>query len=96
MMLIKRAETKEHGCTRQTLNIKSGLEEVEMAGWVAVADLDDLSKVTLPTLQVYTVYTTQVLPEGWVKEQQPTIVPCYKLWNGHGQRVAAVVAYRQQ
>lgn len=95
-MLIRGAETTEHGCTRQTLNIKSGLEEVELAGWIAVDHVDNLSKATLPTSHVYTVYTTQVLPEGWVKEQQPTIVPCYKLWNGHGQRVAAVVAYRQQ
>lgn len=90
------AETKEDGYTKQALTIKSGLEDVVLAGWIAVDDVNDLSRLTLPTSQVCTVYTTQILPESWVKERQPTIVPCYRLWNSHGERVAAVVAYRQQ
>ncbi|KAH0348826.1 adenine nucleotide alpha hydrolases-like protein, partial [Aureobasidium melanogenum] len=94
--VVETKETEEHGCTRQTLNIKSGFEEVDLAGWIAVDNVNDLSKIKLPTSQTCTVYTTQILPEVWVKEKQPTIVPCYKLWNGHGQRVATVVAYRQQ
>ncbi|KAI4723742.1 adenine nucleotide alpha hydrolases-like protein [Aureobasidium sp. EXF-10728] len=93
---VETKETKESACTRQTLNIKSGLEDVDLAGWIAVANVNDLKKVSLPASRVCTVYTTQILPEGWVKERQPTIVPCYRLWDGRGLRVAAVVAYRQQ
>ncbi|THW05090.1 adenine nucleotide alpha hydrolases-like protein [Aureobasidium pullulans] len=89
-------EIEEDVCTRHTLNIKSGLEEVEIAGWIAVNSVDALEKVEVPASSVCTVYTTQILPEAWAKERQPTIVPCYRLWNGQGQRVAAVVAYRQQ
>jgi diphthine-ammonia ligase len=90
------AETQEDGYIRQVLTIKSGLEDVVLAGWVAVDSAEDLNKATLSASQVCTVYTTQILPESWVNERQPTIVPCYRLWNGQGQRVAAVVAYRQQ
>ncbi|THX11505.1 adenine nucleotide alpha hydrolases-like protein [Aureobasidium pullulans] len=93
---IEVKELVEDVCTRQTLNIKSGLEEVEIAGWIAVNSVDALEKVEVPASYVCTVYTTQILPGAWVKERQPTIVPCYRLWNGQGQRVAAVVAYRQQ
>ncbi|KAI4753202.1 adenine nucleotide alpha hydrolases-like protein [Aureobasidium sp. EXF-3400] len=93
---VETQETKKDGCTRHVLTIKSGLEDVVLAGWIAVDDVSDLSKVSLPTSQVCTVYTTQILPESWVKERQPTIIPCYRLWDGQGKRVAAVVAYRQQ
>jgi diphthine-ammonia ligase len=95
-LLTDDAETKEDGYTRQVLTIKSGLEDVILAGWITVESVNDLSKITLPTSQVCTVYTTQILPESWVKERQPTIVPCYRLWNSHGKRATAVVAYRQQ
>ena len=96
LRLIFTLETKEDSCTRQTLTIKSGLEDVVLAGWIAVDNVTDLSEVSLPASHVCTVYTTQILPESWVKDRQPTIVPCYRLWNSHGKRVAAVVAYRQQ
>lgn len=89
-------ETKEDACTRQTLTIKSGLEDVVLAGWIAVDNVEDLGKITLPTSQACTVYTTQILRESWVKERQPTIIPCYRLWTGQGKQVAAVLAYRQQ
>jgi len=89
-------EIKEDACTRQTLTIKSGLEDVVLAGWIAVDNVDLLTKIALPASQVCTVYTTQILPESWIKEGQPTIIPCYRLWNGQGKQVAAVVAYRQQ
>ncbi|THY24553.1 adenine nucleotide alpha hydrolases-like protein [Aureobasidium pullulans] len=90
------AEVVEDVCTRQILNVKSGLDEVVIAGWIALNSVDVLEKVEVPASCVCTVYTTQNLPEAWVKERQPTIVPCYRLWNGQGQRVAAIVAYRQQ
>ncbi|KAI5197159.1 hypothetical protein AUEXF2481DRAFT_543159 [Aureobasidium subglaciale EXF-2481] len=93
---VQTKETKEGVCTRQTLDIKVGLEEVTMAGWVAVDSVDELSKVEIPSSYVCTVYTTQILPEAWVKQRQPTIVPCYRLWDGQGVKVAVVVTYRQQ
>ncbi|KAH0283360.1 adenine nucleotide alpha hydrolases-like protein, partial [Aureobasidium sp. EXF-3399] len=93
---VETKEIKEDACTRQTLTIKSGLEDVVLAGWIAVNNVDLLTKIALPASQVCTVYTTQILPESWVKERQPTIIPCYRLWNGEGKQVAAVVAYRQQ
>ncbi|THX76919.1 adenine nucleotide alpha hydrolases-like protein [Aureobasidium pullulans] len=96
IMADKDAEIEEDVCTRQILNVKSGLEEVAIAGWITVNSVDALEKVEVPASYVCTVYTTQILPEAWVKERQHTIVPCYRLWNSQGQRVAAVVAYRQQ
>ncbi|KAI5269011.1 adenine nucleotide alpha hydrolases-like protein [Aureobasidium subglaciale] len=93
---VETKEIKEDVCTRQSLNIKVGLEEATTAGWVAVDNVDELGKVEVPSSYVCTVYTTQILPEAWVKQRQPTIVPCYRLWNGQGVKVAAVVAYRQQ
>ena len=87
-------ETSGTGHSHHILTIKSGLVDAVVAGWIAVTSLDDLAKVDLPADSVCTVYTTALLPDSWVKERQPTIVPCYRLWDNKGEAVKTVIAYR--
>lgn len=85
----------------QVLTISAGVHRDVVIGWLSLQQLESLDMATMlgdltegskPT--TFTVYATTLLPEHFTFLNAPQIIPCYRIWDSDGNKVAAVVSYR--
>ncbi|TKX26120.1 hypothetical protein C1H76_1472 [Elsinoe australis] len=88
-----RVERGQKGGHRQ---LWSSGDQKPLAGWVALRDEEDVEHVErleLPRGIVCTLYVAGAVPDTVVERLRPVLVPCFRLWDGDGNDLLAVLSY---
>ncbi|GAB7349681.1 hypothetical protein MBLNU459_g0352t1 [Dothideomycetes sp. NU459] len=86
----------------QVLTVPTSSDANITSGWISLPDVRILNALPhfdgIPEAAqgstTYTVYTTEALPEQFTASCGPQIVPCHRIWDSDGKKVAAIVNYR--
>ncbi|KAF2156811.1 hypothetical protein K461DRAFT_325477 [Myriangium duriaei CBS 260.36] len=79
------------------ISARRDASETLLAGWLALSSVAEVEPILqaaqIPGEALCTVYTTSILPSVLVDKLQPQVIPCFRLWDEDGHRLAAVVSY---